>query len=121
GLVARPKTIAKRLDDVIGRDAHVSRALLDHLQQRLQHADHRTERCVLAFVKATQAVEVPEQLVGAVYDMHDMRPGTFHCALDSTLGVPSLDMPAMAKASLTETSRYRALPSSVTLSKANPK
>src|SRR5213076_1267174 len=39
-LVIGPDAIAKRLDDVIGRDADVSRSLLDHLQQSLQHADH---------------------------------------------------------------------------------
>src|SRR5207247_7481615 len=70
-LVIRPDTIAKRLDDVIGRDPDVSRSLLDHLQQSLQHADHGAERPVLSFVEATQAVEVPEELVGAVYEVDD--------------------------------------------------
>ena len=44
GLVAGPEVVAKRLDDVIGRDADVRRALLDHLQHRLQHADHARRR-----------------------------------------------------------------------------
>ena len=70
-LVIRPDAIAKRLDDVIGRDPDVSRSLLDHLQQGLQDADHGSERPVLAFVEATQAVEMPEQLVGAVYEVDD--------------------------------------------------
>ena len=56
---------------MIGRDADVSRSLLDHLQQSLQHADHGAEWPVLAFVEATQAVEVPEQLVGAIDEMND--------------------------------------------------
>ena len=41
GLVARPEVVAERLDDVIGRDADVRRALLQHLQHRVQHADAR--------------------------------------------------------------------------------
>jgi hypothetical protein len=60
GLVAGPDAVSKRLDDVIGRDTDVSRLLLEHLQQGLQHADHGTERPVLALVKTTQPVEVPE-------------------------------------------------------------
>ena len=48
GLVAGPQPVAKRLDDVIGRNADVSRAGLDHLQHGLQHADHGAERPVLS-------------------------------------------------------------------------
>src|SRR2546426_1581498 len=70
-LVISPDVIAKRLDDVIGGDPDVRRSLLDHLQHGLQHADHGAERPVLAFVEATQAVEVPEQLVGTVYEVDD--------------------------------------------------
>src|SRR5687768_9764511 len=70
-LVTRPDTVAKRLDDVIGGNADVSCSLLDHLQQRLQHADHGAERPVLTLGKATQPVEVTEQLVRAVDKVHD--------------------------------------------------
>jgi len=56
---------------VIGRNADVRCSLLDHLQQGLQHADNRAEGLVLAFVEAAQAVEVPEQLVGPVYNVND--------------------------------------------------
>ena len=73
GLVARPQVVAERLDDVIGGDADVRGALLDHLQHRVQHADHRAERPVLALVEAPQAVEVTEQLVRPVDEMDDHR------------------------------------------------
>jgi hypothetical protein len=56
---------------VIGGDADMRSALLEHLQRGLQHADHRAERAVLPLVEATQPVEMPEQLVGAVYDVDD--------------------------------------------------
>ena len=45
--------------------------LLDHLQHRLQHADDGAERPVLALGEAAQAVEVAEQLVGAVDEVDD--------------------------------------------------
>ena len=75
GLVAGPQVVAERLDDVIGRDADMRRALLDHLQHRLQHAAHGAERAVLALVEAAVAVEVAEQLVGAVDEVDDHRVG----------------------------------------------
>jgi len=45
--------------------------LLNHLQHRIQDADHRTEGPVLALVEATQAVKVAEQLVGPINEMDD--------------------------------------------------
>ena len=48
GLVAGPQIVAERLDDVVGRDADVRRARLDHLQHRVQHADHGAERLASA-------------------------------------------------------------------------
>ena len=71
GLVVGPKVVAERLDDVIGRNADVRGALLEHLQNGLQHADHRAEWAVLTLVEAAQPVKVPKQLVGAVYDVDD--------------------------------------------------
>ena len=50
GLVVRPKPIAKRLDHVVGGDAEIRVAVLDHLENGLQHADDRAVRAVLAFV-----------------------------------------------------------------------
>ncbi len=70
-LVARPERVAERLDDVIGCDADVRRSGLDHLQNRIEHADHRAEGLILAFVEAAQAVKVAEQLVRAVDQMND--------------------------------------------------
>ena len=66
GLVARPETIAKRLDDVIGRHTDMRRSSLDHLQNGIEDADDRAQGLVLALVEAAQAVEVAEQLVRAV-------------------------------------------------------
>jgi hypothetical protein len=60
GLVAGPKTVAKRLDDVIGRNTDMTRSLLQHLEHGPQHAAHGAKRTVLALVEATQAVELPE-------------------------------------------------------------
>ena len=70
-LVVRPKSIAKRLNHVIGRDAEVGVAVLDHLQNGLQHADDRAVRAVLTFRKPAQAVEVTEELVSAIDEVHD--------------------------------------------------
>ena len=73
GLVVRPKPIAKRLDHVVGGDAEVRVAVLDHLENGLQHADDGAVRAVLAFGEPAQAVEVTEELVGAVDEMNDPR------------------------------------------------
>ena len=56
---------------MIGRDAEMGRALLEHLQDRLQHADHGAVRRILALREPAQAVEVAEQLVGAVDEVND--------------------------------------------------
>ena len=44
GLVARPQVVAERLDHVVGGDADVRRARLEHLQDRVQHAGRGAER-----------------------------------------------------------------------------
>ena len=49
-------------------------SLLDHLQDRMQHADHGAERRILALSEVTPAVELAEQLVRAVYQMNDHGP-----------------------------------------------
>ena len=66
GLVVRPKPIAKRLDHVVGGDAEVGVAVLDHLEHGLQHADDGAVRAVFAFGEPAQAVEVTEEFVSAV-------------------------------------------------------
>ena len=71
GLVVRPKPIAKRLDHVVGGDAEIRVAALDHLEHGLQHADDGAVRAVHAFVEPAQAVEVTEELVGAVDEVND--------------------------------------------------
>ena len=70
-LVAGPEIVAEGLDDVIGRHTDVSRSRLDHLQHGVQHAGHGAEGRILALVEAAKAVEVAEQLVGAVDEMDD--------------------------------------------------
>jgi hypothetical protein len=70
-LVIRPKPIAKRLDHVVGGDAEVRVAVLDHLKHSLQHADDSAVRTIFAFGKSTQPVEVTEQFVGAVDEVND--------------------------------------------------
>jgi hypothetical protein len=71
GLVARPKPITKRLDHVVGGNADVSVAVLDHLQHRLQHANDGTIRAVFAFCEPAQPVEVTEELVSAVDEVNN--------------------------------------------------
>src|SRR5437868_2106661 len=71
GLVVRPKPIAKRLDHVVGGDSEVGVAVLDHLEHGLEHADDGAVRAVLAFGKPAQAVEVTEELIGAVDEVND--------------------------------------------------
>src|SRR6478609_8311304 len=64
-LVSGPEVVAKRLDDVIGRDADVRRALLQHLDDGAEHAGHGSERLVdrrdLCAGGAAQAVEVSKE------------------------------------------------------------
>ena len=69
GLVVGPEVVAERLDHVVGGDAEVGGAALDHLEHGVQHAGHGAERLVLALVEAALPVEVAEQLVGAVDDV----------------------------------------------------
>jgi hypothetical protein len=43
----------------------------EHLEHGLQHADDGAVRAVLVFGEPAQAVEVTEELVGAVDEVHD--------------------------------------------------
>jgi hypothetical protein len=45
--------------------------VVDHLEHGLQHADDGTVRAVFAFGKPAQPVEVAEELVSAVDEVHD--------------------------------------------------
>ena len=60
GLVVRPKPIAKRLDHVVGGDAEVCVAILDHLENGLEYADDGAVGAVFALGKPAQTVEVTE-------------------------------------------------------------
>src|SRR5207244_5548778 len=71
GLVVRPKPIAKRLDHVVGGDAEVRVAVLDHLEHGLQHADDGAVGAVHAFVEPAQPIEMTEELVGTVDEEKD--------------------------------------------------
>jgi len=70
-LVVGPKTVAKRLDDVVGRDTDVRRSALEHLQHGLHHADHGCEGRVFTLREAPRPVKMSEQLVRAVDQMDD--------------------------------------------------
>src|SRR5205085_9052730 len=91
-LVAGPQRVAERLDDVIGGDGDVRRAVFQQLQRPVQDADHGAEGTVLAFGETAQAVEMPEQFVGAVDEVEDHAPkilqraGTQCCV--TTMGAP---------------------------------
>ncbi len=63
-LVARPQVVAKRFDDVVGRDADMCGAVLEESEGRSEDTDGRAERSGFG------AAEVlPEELVGAVDEM----------------------------------------------------
>ena len=69
--VAVPKLVTKRLDDVIGGDADVRGAFVDHLQHGIEHADDGAESSILSVGEATQSVKMTEELVGSVDQMND--------------------------------------------------
>ena len=71
GLVARPQIVAERLDDVVGGDADMRGALLLHLLDGAQHADHGAERPLLVLSAALVPIKMTEQLVGAVNQVND--------------------------------------------------
>ena len=70
-LVAGPERVAEGLDDVVGGDADVGGPLLDHLQDRVEHAGHGAQRRIFLQFGAAQAVKVTEQLVRAVDEVDD--------------------------------------------------
>src|SRR3954469_3434979 len=60
---------------MIGRDADMSGAGLDHLQNGAKHAKDAAERGVLALGESASTVEVSKELVRAVDEMDDQRAG----------------------------------------------
>src|SRR5215467_3202951 len=67
---------------MIGGHPKMSGALLDHLEHGIQHADDRAEGAILSLVEAARAVEVTEQLIGAIDQVDDhagpTRPRSCH-------------------------------------------
>ncbi len=77
-LVSTPQVVAEGFDDMIGGDAQVSGAALDHLQDGMQHPGYGAVRLVAALVETAQAVEVPEELIGAVDEVNDHSRPSVH-------------------------------------------
>ena len=75
GLVTRPQSVAKRFDDVIGRNGDVRGAALDHAQHRGEDASDRGHFAAVLIPRGRQRVVVPEQLVCAV-DQIDVQGAT---------------------------------------------
>ena len=73
GLVVRPKPIAKRLDHMVGGDAEMRVAILNHLEHGLEHADDCAVGAILALGEPAQTVEMTEQLVSPVDEMHHVK------------------------------------------------
>src|SRR6266850_5581392 len=73
GLVAEVELVAEGFNDVIGRHPDVRGSRLDHLEHGSDHPRDRAEGSVLALVESAEAVEVAEELVGAVDEVNDHR------------------------------------------------
>lgn len=56
---------------MIGGDTKVCGALLEHLQHRVQHANHGASGLIRTLGEPAQAIEVPEELVGAVNEVNE--------------------------------------------------
>ena len=69
-LVAGPQVVAERLDHVVGGDADVGRALLEHPQHRAEHATDRRDLHAVGVEVRRHAEVVAEELVGAVDEVH---------------------------------------------------
>ncbi len=76
GLVAGPQVVAERLDHVVGGHPDVRRAVVEHALHRGQHAAHRAHLHARRVARRRHGEVVPEELVGAVDEMHVHRePG----------------------------------------------
>jgi hypothetical protein len=74
GFVSGPELIAKRLDDVICRDAKVSGPFFQHPNYSSEHTSDSPEWRI-SFFETTEAVEVSEKLVCTVNQVND------HCLI----------------------------------------
>src|SRR4029079_4418709 len=70
-LVATPKLISERLDDMVGRDADVRGAGLQHLEYRAEHPEDSPHWRILPLIEPAGAIEVAKKLVRAVDEMDD--------------------------------------------------
>src|SRR5262249_41366816 len=61
--VPAPHPVPERLDDVIGCDAEVRRAAVDHRQHRGEDAAHRADLAPLRVARSRHGVEMTEQFV----------------------------------------------------------
>ncbi len=85
-LVAGPERVAERFDDVIGRHADVRGPVLEHLEHGMEDANRRAEGRIIDFSGAPQAVEMAEQLVGAINQVNDHRgPARPHAVARSSM------------------------------------
>ena len=74
-LVRRPHVVAERLDDVVGRDPDMGRAVLQHREHRLDDAAGRADLDAVAVqMSGPRRVVLPEDLVGPVDEMNDHAP-----------------------------------------------
>ena len=69
-LVSGPEIVAKRFDHVIGRDAQVRGAALQHAEDRSQNADERGRFPAVLVRLSWHRIEMPEQLVRAVEEVN---------------------------------------------------
>ena len=87
-LVAGPERVAERLDDVIGSDAQVSDAALEHAEDRADDAADRAELGRRAPVeRRARGEEVAEQLEGAVDQVHDHARTIRHAGREGNDGI----------------------------------
>ena len=59
-LVARPQFVAKRFDNVIGRNRDVRGAAFDHAQNRSENTSDRGDLSSVRILRGRQSVVVPE-------------------------------------------------------------
>ena len=70
GLIAGPKLVAERLDDVVGGHSDVRRSFIQHLHDGAEHSRHRPER-LIGQLAAAKTVEMAKELVRAVDEVND--------------------------------------------------
>ena len=68
GLVAVPQRVAERFDDVVGGNTQMVNALLEHRQDRPNHATDGADLVAVGGRHRGDRIEMTEQLVGAVQE-----------------------------------------------------